>query len=889
MSSYGLPSIVNTATSPSASTVSGISGESSIATEASSSRSSGNVTNREISEMQILIEKMELEDLAGGDGGESDIEGDELNYHTIRKHSEIEPDVEDAIEGEEFTTEMNGPKKSRMLKLTASGSTSIIGEVAEDGGSGNNPVHVQLPKREENWIPPPVKIDSGEIPFEHVDNPGGWDEYYFRPKFKNGKYCGHYLPTGAKPVPVGDDNGNRTHGGWTFYYDGFKNEEFPYRSGATTANLFPEERKGFLDVNVLKKLGQNKERIQSADALFFYQLLLPICDIKRSGIDDDPRTSYYSQVANFTNGYAGQIGLQSGYGHHFKSTNPPELIHFDGVLFHDGVLGGSNGAIYRRFDKSNVMYSREVSQALTLTRFHEIKRTIKLCNNDASPKRGEVDYNPAYKYALIYDAIVHNVNAITEKAEDDLVVDESTWGHSGYGESGTGLTGRLYGKKVPKGGQVVIIMDCSRFRPRAILHRNKIYKELYPEEKRGWSANGPFEFKYLCDRVHEMVDGTDGISKKIFRVKPCITGDNYFQNCKVAEYIGEKQMGAVFTSSRNCLPKEIKPEYLQKERTDAKNRPAKIARFSQPIIAVKDDNEKKFQRVHVSFQSTSSCNISTVNALNEVYNFVELRERGRKDDKRYWGIEMNQARRLYLSTYGNIDVLDHHIKNNNIFYLSWKYWHSPKNHALALAEAIAYDIYLEVCEGNLDPEWKVEKPVSSWEFRNRLSIQQLKYDPKEMKYPGDEQFRANTSLPRMQRKERPDRQGNITRTQLAPLIAGDSSRGCGDLDKLCHHVDSIVSLPKGRACTWCGEKAYHACGICRGNDGKPIAVHVTRRKSDKTLDPCFFNFHNDNCIGLSKDDSQKLKRRKKSAWSEPDNTEKTLNRDHIKELKSRMR
>lgn len=886
MSSNGPPSVVRTVTSPSASTVSGISGESSITAAASSSRS-GIVTNGEISEIQSLIERMELVDM-NGDGGDSDVEGDELNCcHSIRKYSEMEPDVEDAIDGEEFATEMNGPKKSRMLKLTATGSTTIIGEVAEDGVSGDN--NVKLPKREENWIPPPVKVDKGEIPFDQVDNPGGWDEYYFRPKFnKAGKYMGHYLPTGAKPVPK-DENGNRTCGGWTFHYDGFKNEEFPYRSGATTTNLFPEERKGFLDINILKKLGLTKERIDSVDALFFYQLILPICDVKRSGIDNDPRTSYYSKVANFTNGYAGQQGLQSGYGHHFKSTNPPELIHFDGVLFHDGVLGGSNGAIYRRFDTSNVMYSREVSHSITLTRFHEIKRTIKLCNNDAAPKRGEAGYNPAYKYTMIYDTIVHNVNAITAKADDDQTLDESTWGHGGYGEKGTGLTGRLYGKKVPKGGQVVIVMDSSRLRPRAILHRNKIYKELYPEEKRGWTANGPFEFKYLCDRIYEMVDGTDGDQKKIFRTKPCVTADNYFQNCKVADYIGEKQMGAIFTSSRNSLPKEINTEYLQKEKTDAKNRPAKIARFSQPIIAVKDDNEKNFQRVHVSFQSTSSCNISTVNALNEVYNFVELRERGRKDDKRYWGIEMNQARRLYLSTYGNIDVLDHHIKNNHIFYLSWKYWHSPKNHGLALAEAVAYDIYLEVCEGKLDPDWKVEKPVSSWEFRNRLSIQQLKYDPKHMKYPGDEQFRANTALPRAKRMDRPDKKGNVTRTQLKPLIEGDSTRGCGDLDKLCNHLNNIVSIPKGRACTWCGGRAYHACGICKGSDGKPLALHVTRRKSDKAVEHCFFNYHNDNCIGLSKDDCQQLKRRKKSDWSEPDAKEIKLNGEHIKELKSRIR
>ena len=71
-------------------------------------------------------------------------------------------------------------------------------------------------------------------------------------------------------------------------------------------------------------------------------------------------------------------------------------------------------------------------------------------------------------------------------------------------------------------------MDYSCFWLRAILHHNKIYKELYPDEKRGWSANSLFEFKFLYDRVHEIVDNIDGDKKKIFRIKLCITANNYF-------------------------------------------------------------------------------------------------------------------------------------------------------------------------------------------------------------------------------------------------------------------------------------------------------------------------------------------------------------------------
>jgi len=65
----------------------------------------------------------------------------------------------------------------------------------------------------------------------------------------------------------------------------------------------------------------------------------------------------------------------------------------------------------------------------------------------------------------------------------------------------------------------------------------------------------------------------------------------------------------------------------------------------------------------VSFQSTSSCNFIGVNSLNSVDMYVTPKERGRKQHKRHWAIEMNEARQLYLSTYGAVDRMDHYIKN----------------------------------------------------------------------------------------------------------------------------------------------------------------------------------------------------------------------------------
>jgi hypothetical protein len=55
---------------------------------------------------------------------------------------------------------------------------------------------------------------------------------------------------------------------------------------------------------------------------------------------------------------------------------------------------------------------------------------------------------------------------------------------------------------------------------------------------------------------------------------------------------------------------------------------------------------------------------------------------------------MNAARQFYLDSYKTIDVIDQGIEVCQIHYRSWKYWHAAKNHALALAWVIAYDMYL---------------------------------------------------------------------------------------------------------------------------------------------------------------------------------------------------
>ena len=74
---------------------------------------------------------------------------------------------------------------------------------------------------------------------------------------------------------------------------------------------------------------------------------------------------------------------------------------------------------------------------------------------------------------------------------------------------------------------------------------------------------------------------------------------------------------------------------------------------------------------------------------------------------------MNEARRLYFSTYFHIDVVDHLLKKAAIFYRIWKDRHAPKNHGIAIAIVLAYDVCLECVEGNIRIEWFIPEKKGS--------------------------------------------------------------------------------------------------------------------------------------------------------------------------------
>jgi hypothetical protein len=345
-----------------------------------------------------------------------------------------------------------------------------------------------------------------------------------------------------------------------------------------------------------------------------------------------------------------------------------------------GVRGGSNEALYRRW-MQGADQDKLIAESIHHCLWLQVKRVIKLCNNETAPKRGEPDYHLAYKYDMIYNVLVENLYAITEETKLDLCGNETMWGHGGYGKAGSGLIGQILNKPgVAKGSQIVMIGNVHRIWPWAYMHRHKLY--VKPP---GWTQQGPFEVKSLLETLNRIVQGepsADG-QQQIFKKKPHSTWGNFFSGDQICNHAGANGFGVTMTCRRDRLSNGIPAENMCKKKTSNEAHP-KAARFNQPINLVKivaaDEaaNRKGYVRVHTTFQSTSSCNISTVNALSECGMCVRKRERGRGENKRFGGIEMNDARELYLDTYSRIDSINHLIKNANMFYRSsWKYLHSP--------------------------------------------------------------------------------------------------------------------------------------------------------------------------------------------------------------------
>lgn len=856
----------------------------------SSIRSGGSSTVTAAIETNENIREMALADYnATGDGGDSDDEGDGFDVaesmaeststreRVVNDHDEIEANVMDSIDNCHHSNE----------EVILPGFADL-----EGAPEGWNP-----PQPNERYDPS-AALGPGEPSHSTIDNPGNWSKFTFRAKFdgsgESKRYKGHEMPAGAIPVPKNSE-GKRVNKGYEFFYGSWKHPQDDarfYRAGATKDNLFPPDRFCELDGELLKKMGLTRKRMQEGDALFFQQLLTPFCDPSKSGIDGDPRKGFYCDVSDYTGSYAmSKKKLSGNYGNKFVCPTAEELVNFDGI-----VIKNKNDFIGDSWltDNSHT-YDPLIAETMYFRRWLDIKSNLKLCDFMKEKDKTDPDYDPTQKYRLIWDVTVYNLNQIIKKGGKDVVIDETTWANMSYADVQSVVQGK---PGVSRGGQHAVLVDRQHRYIYAYVPRHSWIKREHP-----FTQQGPAEVKLLLDECEPLIKGAtkdDGDTRRqIFDEKFHATMDNHFSG-DILDYMGLNGYKAICTNRRNRLPTESK--YLHYKKDTPINHRSKVARYENPIIAVKHTDppagsgKHPYTRVHVSFQSTGPCNISSVNSLQEVNLYVRKKERGRGNKKRVWGIEMNEGRDLYLQSYSSIDKIDQLLKNWNEFYICWKWWHAPTRHGKAFSKCMAYELYKHCASGSVDPDWKVDNPLSAKGFRQKMATQMCNYRARNMLYPGDEKFRNTTKTPKKRRgvKRSHDTANDETTADnsevettgvtYAQYLDAKHPRGRGGVKRLCvndmanlrKHLDSCEPVKSRKTCEVCGQQVFRVCKLC----GKPMHLETGK--------VCAVDFHDDDFFGLARSDFTDLLGGTKSQWKPPTTAERSLNKKHIAQFKRRM-
>ena len=774
----------------------------------------------------------------------------------------------------------------------------------------------------EGWLPPAPKegwsykpnATKKEPQFEAVDNPGGWSNYTFRAKFAGnrgtGDYMHHAMPAGAKVVPKDPVTGKRTRGDWEFHYNGWKdpenNPDFT-RQGATRENLLPGSRSAKLDADVLKKMGLTKDRMVAGDALFFFQLLVPLHDTTKTGINDDPRKSFYTEIADWTNLYALEVKKWGGnYSRPFKQCIAEDIIHFDGIVIRNvnsfvGHSWSTNATDSNRYDPV-------IAETMKLRRWLDIKACLKYCKFYTEKKRGDPDYDPTEKYRFSWDVPIFNMGHYLEKAGDDTTVDESTWGNASYSD----MHNRLMNKPYSKGGQHTLITDARKRYVYGYTPRSKHFKREAP-----FTREGPAEVKRIIDQINPLVKGQpkeeSDKRRQVFNEKPCMGLDNHFSGDVTCNLVGTEGYKLVKTTARDRLPAECGKEYFHHIKQVTVDHRSRMARYEQPIVAVKKvtpPDGKPFNIVHISFQSTGSTNITAVNALSQVQLYVREKNKGQEGSKRIWAIEMNEGRDLYLKLYGGVDKIDQLLKEWGIQYVTWRWWHAPKNHALAITCVMAFQMYEDCASGEVDPDWKVDKPLTHDDFRQKLGEQMCKYTAADRMYPGDQFCHKFTRLSQAKRQQRKKMQidslekcdDDQFRVSYNHFLDAKNPRGrdkiprlCGDdLEMLKAHLRSFETSGSRGVCQVCGRIAFKVCKLCEQtrNDGKQVYCCFRDPKEEgKTVKEnhvsCCMDLHNDYYFGLTLNDRRELFGDHKTGFKKPTKSEIQKNKAHIEKLKKR--
>ena len=105
--------------------------------------------------------------------------------------------------------------------------------------------------------------------------------------------------------------------------------------------------------------------MHNGDPLFFYQMLFPICDPKRSSVDNDGRMPYFSVASICTNVYAVASGAGSGFGHEWVVVTAPELVKWTACPICNGALDGKSSTLPARWNQEDPRYDLHMANSMS--------------------------------------------------------------------------------------------------------------------------------------------------------------------------------------------------------------------------------------------------------------------------------------------------------------------------------------------------------------------------------------------------------------------------------------------------------------------------------------------------------------------------------------------
>jgi hypothetical protein len=91
------------------------------------------------------------------------------------------------------------------------------------------------------------------------------------------------------------------------------------------------------------------------------------------------------------------------YGHKFKAAALQEMVKFDGIVDCHGIQGRGWG-IHVCWDPTDGDYNDCIYNAMSHTRFLQLKQMYKLKKNFLAPKCSQPGYDPGYKWHDLKDA-----------------------------------------------------------------------------------------------------------------------------------------------------------------------------------------------------------------------------------------------------------------------------------------------------------------------------------------------------------------------------------------------------------------------------------------------------------------------------------------------------